>query len=32
MYCPDFAIYGTKVAEPKRDAGAKEADAAGGDT
>ena len=31
MYCPDFAIYGTKTAEPKRTEDTKEAKAAGGE-
>jgi len=31
MYCPDFAIYGTKVAETKRIDTAGEAKAAGGE-
>jgi len=31
MYCPDFAIYGTKAGEPKHSDRAKESKAAGGE-
>ena len=31
MYCPDFAIYGTKVVEAKRSAAVGEAKRAGGE-
>jgi 2-oxoglutarate ferredoxin oxidoreductase subunit delta len=31
MYCPDFAIYGTKVVEPKSADAAKGTKAAGGE-